>query len=105
MAQSKKVEEFTDAGSAASNDQLILNQSLANNQYQITNLTVSALFSNVPTGIVTSVDTLVIRQSSAPEVPISSNTAATPGTIWWDSDYVYIAVANNQVKRAALTTF
>lgn len=37
-----------------------------------------------------------------------ANSAAltvTQGTIWFDSTYVYVAVANNVVKRASLTSF
>lgn len=105
MAQSKTIEQFTDAGAAAAADQLLLNQKTSNTTYAVTNITVAELFSNVPSGVVASVDKLVIRQSSNSAVPSTSNTAATPGTIWYDSDFIYIAVSNTVVMRATLSTF
>lgn len=105
MAQSKKTNELPTADQAGAQDQLILNVDSGNSVFQLSNITVEALVSHLPDEVVVSVDQLVIRQTSAPDIPLSSNTAATPGTIWWDSDYVYIAVTEDQVKRAALTTF
>jgi hypothetical protein len=104
MAQSKKTQELNPADQAGAQDQLVLNVSLGDGAYQLTNITVPNFLSNLPDGVV-SIDQLVVRQTSSPDIPLSSNTAAMPGTIWWDSDFLYIAVANNQVKRAALTTF
>lgn len=40
-----------------------------------------------------------------PTVPASSSATGTAGQISWDSDYVYICVANNTWKRIALTSF
>ena len=37
--------------------------------------------------------------------PASSSAAGTPGQIQWDSGYVYVCVASNTWKRAALATF
>jgi len=45
---------------------------------------------------------LVIATSST---PASSSAAGTIGQIQWDSGYVYVCVAANTWKRAALTTF
>lgn len=104
MAQSRTLDELPKEEEVGPNDQLLLNKRVGNT-YVISTTTVSEAFSKVPDETIVSVDQLVIRQSSAPDIPETSATAATPGTIWWDSDYVYIAVANNQVKRAALETF
>lgn len=38
-------------------------------------------------------------------VPASSSSNGSSGTIRFDSNYVYICVANNTWKRAALTTW
>jgi hypothetical protein len=37
--------------------------------------------------------------------PATSSSAGTTGTITWDSNYIYVAVAPNTWKRAALSTF
>lgn len=40
--------------------------------------------------------------------PASNNAGSEghgKGAIWFDSNYIYVATANNQIKRAALSTF
>lgn len=37
--------------------------------------------------------------------PANSTITSTGGTFWYDSNYLYIAVANNVVKRVALSSF
>ena len=39
------------------------------------------------------------------KTPASSSDVVAAGTIFWDSDYIYIAVGDNLIKRAALTSF
>jgi|DEB0MinimDraft_3_1074331.scaffolds.fasta_scaffold08760_4 hypothetical protein len=47
----------------------------------------------------------------ATSTTVGSNNATTvlgagmQGSIFWDSDYLYVAVANNQIKRVALSAF
>lgn len=106
MAQSRTTQELPKATQSTGTDQLILNVALANNQFQLSNILVSDFLSKLPDEINVSVDTLQVRQSSAPDIPTSSNTStATQGKIWYDSGYLYIAVADGTVKRAALSTF
>jgi len=45
-----------------------------------------------------------IRVSTS-STPASNTETATHGTIKWDSDYLYVAVANNSWKRVALSIF
>jgi hypothetical protein len=40
-----------------------------------------------------------------PKTPASSSAACNQGDISWDANYVYVCVATNQWKRAALGTF
>lgn len=61
---------------------------------------VSVIFSNINS---ISANTLVIRGSNTPAN--STSTTIVAGTFFWDSSYLYVATANNVVKRAALTTF
>jgi len=49
-----------------------------------------------------SANNLVIRKKST---PITSGDTVGEGSIWWDATYLYIAVANNVIKRVALETF
>ena len=37
--------------------------------------------------------------------PISSSDLVTKGKIWFDDNYLYVATANNQIKRVALENF
>jgi hypothetical protein len=37
--------------------------------------------------------------------PVSSLWAAEKGQIWYDTNYIYIAVGTNNVKRVALSSF
>lgn len=42
---------------------------------------------------------------SSPSTPASSSATGSPGDIAWDSNYVYVCVATNTWKRAALATW
>lgn len=105
MAEARTTQQLPTADGVTVNDQFIINVSLGSDQYQLSNISIEGILHNVPDQLVVSVDQLVVRQTSSPTIPLTSNTAATPGMLWWDTDYIYVAVANNQVKRAALTTF
>lgn len=37
--------------------------------------------------------------------PMSSTPTVEKGTFWFDSNYIYVAVANNVLKRATLSSF
>lgn len=69
---------------------------------------VSTLLSNsssnvyVKDGYSLSSNALYVRTAST---PVTSSDTVEKGKIWWDADYIYVAVANNIIKRAVLTTF
>jgi hypothetical protein len=42
---------------------------------------------------------------TASSPPASATAAGTPGQIAWNSGFIYVCVANNTWKRAALTTW
>lgn len=63
-------------------------------------VTVGELFGN--SSVVVRANTLVLRTKST---PANSTPVVEQGTIWFDADYVYVAVANNVVKRASLASF
>jgi hypothetical protein len=41
----------------------------------------------------------------ASRTPANSTISIAKGTIFWDSSYIYVATANNVVKRASLQSF
>lgn len=43
--------------------------------------------------------------STDSSTPVSSSDAVEKGKIWFDTNYLYVAVANNTIKRVALTSF
>lgn len=48
------------------------------------------------------VATLLIGNTAT---PANSTITVTQGTFWYDSNYFYVATANNILKRVALTAF
>lgn len=71
-------------------------------------LTPATLFSNTPIDVIVSntnvlsANNLIVRNQAT---PVSSSDTVKVGTIWWDANYIYVAIANNTIRRAALTTF
>lgn len=49
-----------------------------------------------------SVNSFIITNNATPS---NSSITITRGKIFFDSDYLYLAVANNMIKRVALNTF
>lgn len=64
-------------------------------------------FGNLAINVVTTkqVSANNFKISSAPATPASSIDVVPRGTIWFDINYLYIAVADNTIKRVALSTF
>ena len=71
-------------------------------------VSVTNLFNNTAVDITVagnntlSANTLVIRNI---RTPANSTITVTQGTFFWDADYLYIATANNELKRVALSSF
>ncbi len=51
------------------------------------------------------VTTLSANMVFSNSAPTSNSSNGTPGTIRWDTDYIYVCVASNQWKRAALASW
>lgn len=62
---------------------------------------VSISTSNLTANIQT-LNTLIVNSAAA---PASVSSTGLRGEVRWDADYVYVCVANNSWKRAALTTW
>ena len=89
------------------NTVLVVNHTVGSvvNTYQ---LSTNNFFSNVAANVtlvntaVLSANTVIIRNN---QTPANSTITVTKGTILFDSNYLYIAVANNSLKRIALSSF
>jgi hypothetical protein len=51
------------------------------------------------------IGTLVLANANSSSTPANSTIAVQQGKIWSDGTYIYVATANNTVKRAALSSF
>lgn len=103
----KKVSELTALTAPASEDLLLIVDD-PSGAAASKKITVGNLFGNCNSNValsntaVLSANTVVIRNSQTPE---SSTIAVTKGTILYDSDYLYIAVDDNVLKRVLLESF
>lgn len=68
-------------------------------------VTVQALLSNSSADHVTRAGYDLRVGTTATPTNSTSNSAIVKGTIFWDTDYVYVATANGVTKRSALSTF
>jgi len=75
--------------------------------YQDTNLQ-RVLTNGNTSNLSMTVNTVTCNNSltiSNTRTPSSASASGTKGTIAWDANYIYVCVANNTWKRAALTTW
>lgn len=113
-----KVSELPKATNASRDDLLIIIDSPAGGAVT-KNITVKDFFSNVSTTVmfnntVSFSNTFTANTSntyfsnvhfSYSQTPTSSVFPGDKGQIWFDNDYIYVAVANNFVKRVAVSSF
>lgn len=81
-----------------SNTVLVVNHTVGSvvNTYQLSS---NNLFYNVD---VISANTIILKTS---QTPANSTITVTKGTILFDNNYIYVAIANNNLKRVALSSF
>jgi len=89
----KKTSELPTTNSASGSDRVVILKDPAGTPSTRT-ITVTNLFGN-------SSANLVIRNIT----PANSTINVNAGTIFYDSSYLYIAVANNVLKRVSLQSF
>lgn len=87
--QAIRVANLAIAGSLARTDRLVV-------------LTNPATTANVKT---VNVDIFVANLALSNSVPANSSANGYTGTIRWDSDYLYVCVANNTWKRITLNSW
>lgn len=106
--RSRKITELSALSAVAANDVFVVVDKHSSNTAVTKSANVSVLFGNVSTNTtlsnsaVLSVKEVIIRDNTTPS---NSGITAVPGKIWADSNYIYVAVANNTIKRVALSSF
>jgi len=98
--QSKKITELPVANSLARDAKLVVVVNPTTSpETRVVN--VDVLFTNTANLTVVANNLLVTKRST----PANSTITVANNTIWFDSDYLYIAVGNNSIKRVALSSF
>ncbi len=103
----KKVSELTALTAPASEDLLLIIDDPSGAPAS-KKITVGSFLGNCSSNVtlsnsaILSANTVIVRNS---QTPANSSATATKGSIFYDSDYLYIATANNTLKRVALSSF
>lgn len=107
--RAKKISELNDAVDAKGTDLLLIDKfDASTNSYSTSKIRVSGFFGNLQSNVslsdasVASVNNLVIRKSTT---PANATIEVAKGTMWFDENYLYVAINNNVVKRVELGSF
>lgn len=106
--RSRKITELAVATSVAANNLLVVVDRHSANTPVTKSANVSVFFGNVAANVVLSnsavlsAQTVILRNNTT---PANSGVTVAAGTIWADANFIYVAVANNTVKRVALSSF
>lgn len=111
--RAKKISELTALTAVSSDDLLVVVDSPAANA-TTRKVTVGTFFGNssanvtIKSGYFLNANNAVVNNFTIGRktTPIaSSGTGDTQGMMWFDENYIYVAVANGTVKRASLSSF
>ena len=105
-----KISELTAITSLTADDLLMVvndpNGAPSTNKITVGNLfgnvRVSATFANSAAFSNVTINNFVLNNKAT---PASNTDNAQMGKMWFDEDYIYVAVANNSIKRVALSNF
>lgn len=106
--RAKKISELV-ALTAPSNDDLLVIVDDPSGNATTKQVTVSNFLNNAAANVTVgdtyylSANNFVIRRRTTPVA--SSGTSDLQGSIWFDTNYIYVATANGTIKRAALSSF
>lgn len=92
---SKKIADLPRANTVSNNDILVIVVNPSTLE-ETRSVTLQTLFSNVNIGVLKVADT---------RTPSNSSITIERGTFFYDSSYLYLAVANNTIKRITLEAF
>lgn len=93
--RAKKISEFPNLSSPNGNTKFVVNHTSNSGVTNTYTLSVTTLLSENNSANV------ILKNST----PANSTVTVKAGTIFYDSSYLYIAVANNTLKRVALSSF
>lgn len=105
--RAKPIKNLPVKSTATSTDILVLVANNAGNpvtaQISVNNFFGNSSFDFIAGGNhIISANTFIIRRE---QTPANSTITVSKGTIFFDADYLYIAVANNTLKRVTLSSF
>ncbi len=102
----KKITELTQSNTVATTDLLVVVKDPAGSATTV-KMTANTLFSNVNviSAVTVKANTLLTIPSGTGPANTISGSGILGGTMFYDANYLYIATANNTVKRVALSTF
>jgi len=96
----KKITDLNSANSAATSDLLVIVRDPAGSAVT-SKITVQSFLSNVDTISIANTISLPRKTTPANSIAVS----ITAGSLFYDSNYLYIAVATNTIKRVSLASF
>ena len=105
--RAKKISELAASVSPSADDLLVIVDSPASGAVT-KKVTVANLLGNTTANVtisntaVLSAKNIVVRRK---ETPSSSATSDQQGSIYFDDNYLYLAISNGAIKRVALSTF
>lgn len=92
----KRIDQYQSLESVSGSDKILVLST--EGERTVTRLADKDTFlANIKTG------NLVVEQYITPET--GSSTEVEAGKIWFDTNYIYVAVSENTVKRVALSSF
>lgn len=106
--RAKKISELAALTAPSNDDLLVIVDSPANNAIT-KQVTVNNFLNNSQANVTVgntfylSANNFVIRRRATPVS--STGTSDLQGSIWFDTNYIYVATANGTIKRAALSSF
>lgn len=97
----KALSEYSALSAPSANSVLLINDGTAVTANTTTKtVSVANLLANSNTAL--SSNSIIFKHRST---PANSTANCTSGQMWFDTDYLYIATANNTIKRIALVAF
>lgn len=104
----KTIDEFELLTSLQSNDLFVVVKNRTGSNLATHSVSLAVLMGNTSANVIIanssilSANILILRNN---QTPSNSTITITKGTFLFDSDYLYIATANNTLKRVALSSF
>lgn len=95
----KKISQLTELTTAANNDLLVIDDVAVSGNNTTKKITAQNFLTN--TSVISA--NLVILNGQ--QTPANSTITCTEGSIYFDTNYIYVAVANNVLRRVALSAF